>query len=117
MAPFPGVGLRSRREPHSSEQSASNAAARPCSETAANNAERLDGHNGPLLSPNIDHLFDRGYISLRADDQMLLSPQVDAPEIARLGVAVPPSPHVGSFDPDQMTCLALHGGNVFLHGH
>ena len=33
---------------------------RSCSTTA----ERLDGNNGLLLCPNVDHLFDRGYISL-----------------------------------------------------
>lgn len=26
-------------------------------------AEKLDGHNGLLLSPHVDHLFDRAYIS------------------------------------------------------
>ncbi|MFE8730531.1 HNH endonuclease, partial [Aeromonas hydrophila] len=29
----------------------------------ANNAERLDGNNGLLLSPHIDKLFDRGWIT------------------------------------------------------
>jgi hypothetical protein len=82
----------------------------------ASNAERLDGQNGLLLSPNVDHLFDRGYISFRDDGQMLISPQIDAQEIARLGVAVAPPPHVGRFIPGQAAYLEFHRANVFLHG-
>lgn len=38
-----------------------------------NNFERLDGHNGLLLTPNIDRLFDRGYLTFRDDGRPLLS--------------------------------------------
>ena len=31
----------------------------------SNNDERLHGENGLLLTPSIDHLFDRGFISLK----------------------------------------------------
>ncbi len=34
----------------------------------SDNAERLDGENGLLLTPSIDHLFDRGFISSRRGD-------------------------------------------------
>jgi putative restriction endonuclease len=37
---------------------------KPWSES--NNVERLDGHNGLLLSPHVDHLFDRGVITFEA---------------------------------------------------
>lgn len=37
------------------------------------NFERLDGHNGLLLTPNIDRLFDRGYLSFRNDGRPMLS--------------------------------------------
>lgn len=37
------------------------------------NFQRLDGHNGLLLTPNIDRLFDRGYLSFRDDGRPLLS--------------------------------------------
>jgi hypothetical protein len=41
------------------------------------NEERLDGANGLLLSPHVDHLFDRGFISFEEDGTLLLSPQLD----------------------------------------
>lgn len=37
------------------------------------NFERLDGHNGLLLTPNIDRLFDRGYLTFMDDGRPLLS--------------------------------------------
>lgn len=80
------------------------------------NAERLDGNNGLLLIPNIDHLFDRGYISFENDGTMLISPVVDPSEIARLGIATAPAPNVGPFSPGQAAYLAFHRESVFLHG-
>ena len=44
----------------------------------ANNAERLDGSNGLLLSPHIDHLFDQGYISFSNTEELLVVPAVRA---------------------------------------
>ena len=74
--------------------------------------ERLDGNNGLLLSPNIDLLFDLGYISFRDDGTILLSPRVAAEDLARLGVpgTNPPRP----FTPAQAQYLAYHRGQVFL---
>jgi putative restriction endonuclease len=40
----------------------------------SNNQERLDGENGLLLTPTIDHLFDRGFISFEDGGQLLISP-------------------------------------------
>lgn len=39
--------------------------------------ERLDGNNGLLLAPHIDHLFDRGHISFADDGALLISPALD----------------------------------------
>jgi putative restriction endonuclease len=44
----------------------------------SNDAEKLDGNNGLMLSPHVDHLFDRGYISFEQDGTVLLSPKMDA---------------------------------------
>src|SRR5262245_46674101 len=38
------------------------------------NAERLDPHNGLLVLPQYDRLFDRGFISLADDGTILVSP-------------------------------------------
>lgn len=39
----------------------------------SNDFEKLDGNNGLLLSPHIDRLFDRGYISFEDDGALALS--------------------------------------------
>jgi hypothetical protein len=44
----------------------------------SNNAERLDGHNGLLLSPHVDHLFDRGLITFRNSGQPVVSAQINS---------------------------------------
>ena len=36
--------------------------------------EKLDGNNGLLLSPHIDRLFDRGYVSFEDSGQLMFSP-------------------------------------------
>jgi len=48
----------------------------------ASDAERLDGNNGLLLSPHVDHLFDQGYISFSDDGTVLLSPSLDREVLA-----------------------------------
>ena len=40
----------------------------------ASNEERLDGENGLLLTPNIDHLFDRGFIGFEDNGDVIVSP-------------------------------------------
>jgi hypothetical protein len=42
----------------------------------ATDAERLDGSNGLLLSPHIDHLFDEGYITFFASQSLIIIPEV-----------------------------------------
>ena len=39
----------------------------------ATNEERLDGENGLLLTPSIDHLFDRGFIGFENDGKLIVS--------------------------------------------
>ena len=38
--------------------------------------ERLDGANGLLLAPHVDHLFDRGWISFAADGRLIASSEL-----------------------------------------
>lgn len=47
--------------------------------------ERLDGHNGLLLTPDADLLFDRGFISFSNDGGILVSQRVDHADMRRLG--------------------------------
>lgn len=48
-------------------------------------AERLDGMNGPLLTPDADHLFDRGFITFGEDGGVISSPRVDRADLRRMG--------------------------------
>ena len=41
----------------------------------ATDAERLDGANGLLLSPHIDHLFDEGYITFSSSQELVIVPK------------------------------------------
>lgn len=74
--------------------------------------ERLDGNNGLLLSPHIDHLFDRGYISFEDDGTLLLSEQASTETLERWNV--PRSGRFGSFRPEQILYLDYHRNTIFL---
>jgi putative restriction endonuclease len=39
----------------------------------SDNSEKLDGSNGLMLSPHIDHLFDKGFISFTDSGQLIFS--------------------------------------------
>ena len=41
------------------------------------NEQRLDGENGLLLTPTVDHLFDKGFISFEDSGQLIVSPVAD----------------------------------------
>jgi hypothetical protein len=49
---------------------------------SSNNVERLDGHNGLLLSPHVDNLFDRGLITFAKSGNVIASPNLN-PEVPR----------------------------------
>ncbi|MET0165188.1 MAG: HNH endonuclease signature motif containing protein, partial [Vicinamibacterales bacterium] len=60
--------------------------------SCANNRERLDGFNGLLLAPHVDHVFDRGYVSFTDDGDVMVSPRMEAAQLERLGISTnPPS--------------------------
>jgi putative restriction endonuclease len=80
----------------------------------ATNPERLDGENGLLLTPSIDHLFDRGFISVRDDGRLLVSPIAHAPSLARMGVPVDRDVDLGAFTSGQARFLEFHRDSVFL---
>lgn len=80
----------------------------------ADNDERLDGENGLLLTPSIDHLLDRGFLSFRDDGRLLVSPVAHRPSLARMGVPVDRDIDVGTFTPGQERYLEYHRDAVFL---
>lgn len=80
----------------------------------SDNDERLDGENGLLLTPSIDHLFDRGFIAFRGDGRLLVSPVAHAPSLERMGVPTDRELDVGGFSSGQERYLEYHRDAVFL---
>jgi len=80
----------------------------------SNNEERLSGGNGLLLTPSIDHLFDRGFISFDDSGETLISPVADQDSLRRMGVDPDRPPRVGSFNSDQRSFLNHHRTSIFL---
>lgn len=76
----------------------------------ATDEERLDGHNGLLLAPHVDHLFDRGYISFEENGQLLLSPQLDSKLVLSWGIRASRSEE---FSPEQRHYLEFHRNYCF----
>ncbi len=83
----------------------------------SNHEERLNGENGLLLTPSIDHLFDRGFISFEDDGRLLVSPVAHVPSLQRMGVAATEDVNVGSFSSGQKPFLEFHRDSVFLRSH
>ncbi len=50
------------------------------------NSERVDPYNGILLSPTLDKLFDRGYISFNDDGSVIISPLLEERDFHKLGI-------------------------------
>lgn len=80
---------------------------------ASSDTERLDGANGLLLAPHVDHLFDRGFISFEDDGRVLVSVRLHSGVLAAW--AIQSSCNVGVFAERQRYYLAYHRANVFLY--
>jgi hypothetical protein len=80
----------------------------------SDNKERLDGGNGLLLTPSIDHLFDRGFISFGDAGDVLISPIADCESLAKMGVQSEAPIFTGRFNSDQKYFLNYHREQVFL---
>ena len=80
----------------------------------SDNAERLDGENGLLLTPSIDHLFDRGFISFENSGELLVSPVAHEVSLRKMGVPVGQRVNVGGFSQGQRRYLEFHRESVFL---
>ncbi|WP_429170102.1 HNH endonuclease [Aeromonas rivipollensis] len=76
-----------------------------------NNAERLDGNNGLLLSPHIDKLFDRGWITFTDSGDLLCAEPSIEQTLLQWGVALPLN--VAPFEPKQARYLAYHRDEIF----
>lgn len=80
----------------------------------ATNEERLDGENGLLLTPSIDHLFDRGFIGFEGTGNLVISPVADQESLLRMGINPKRALNVGDFGSGQRNYLRFHLENVLL---
>ena len=76
--------------------------------------ERLNGENGLLLTPTIDHLFDRGFISFDNSGELIVSPVSHAPSLNRMGIPMDRVINVGTFTDGQKHFLEYHRDSVLL---
>jgi len=78
---------------------------------ASTSEEKLDGANGLLLAPHVDHLFDRGYISFSNDGDVLVSKTMNHRVLERWSIDLPMN--VGEFQVTQKIFLEYHQDVVF----
>jgi len=77
----------------------------------SNDIEKLDGCNGLLLSPHVDHLFDRGFISFYNSGDLLISRELN-PQILDQW-AIESHKNVGTFRSEQREYLEYHRDVIF----
>jgi putative restriction endonuclease len=77
----------------------------------SSDAEKLDGCNGLLLSPHLEHLFCRGYISFSDSGELLVSRYLNPAVLDKWGLRLPR--YVDAFRPEQGYYLDYHRTEVF----
>jgi len=75
------------------------------------NAERLDGHNGLMLAPHVDLLFDRGWISFTDNGDLLVADELSIGVMGAWGFEA--GLNVGPFSTKQRTYLEYHRSEIF----
>jgi hypothetical protein len=80
----------------------------------SSNQDRLNGENGLLLTPTIDHLFDRGFISFENSGKLIVSPVADICSLGRMGIPTDGPVNVGPFTDGQNFFLDYHRNSVLL---
>lgn len=76
-----------------------------------NDEEKLDGHNGLLLSPHIDKLFDGGWISFTNSGVIMFAEKELTKVLKQWSISL--SQNVGSFTAKQAAYLEYHRRYVF----
>jgi len=72
----------------------------------SNDQEKLDGANGLLLAPHVDHLFDRGFITFSGEGSLIVSAKLDLDVLDKWAISLPQN--VGEFKPEQCEFLEYH---------
>jgi putative restriction endonuclease len=74
-------------------------------------AEKLDGRNGLLLAPHVDHLFDRGWISFTRDGDLMVANDLDLEVLRAWDISE--GLNAGPFSQQQNEFLDYHRTHVF----
>lgn len=74
--------------------------------------EKIDGYNGLLLSPHVDHLFDRGFISFENSGDMLISKALSQSVLDKWSLSS--GKNVGKFEQSHHDYLEYHRDVVLL---
>lgn len=77
----------------------------------SNDIEKLDGNNGLLLSPHVDKLFDRGWISF-SDKGEVLCANGNIRRIMMLW-GLDPDKNIGKFNMKQKKYLSFHRKHIY----
>ena len=77
----------------------------------SNDQEKIDGNNGLLLSPHIDHLFDRGFITFKNNGDIAISKELSPVILDQWSLTS--VENVGSFSHKQSEYLDFHRDVVF----
>jgi putative restriction endonuclease len=72
----------------------------------SDNLEKIDGNNGLLLSPHVDHLFDNGYISFRNNGEVIFSKNLQYRVLSAWHID--PDINAGKFNKEQAGYLEFH---------
>lgn len=78
------------------------------------NEERLDPENGFMLTPTIDHLFDRGFISFENNGELIISPVAHVESMRKMGLTNNDKINVGNFTDGQRHYLDWHRDSILL---
>lgn len=77
----------------------------------SNDDEKLNGCNGLLLAPHIDHLFDKGMISFKDNGDLIISKKLNRKILIQWDIKE--ILNVGLFNPTQIEFLFYHRKNIF----
>lgn len=76
----------------------------------SDNNERLDVYNGLLLNPNLDALFDKGYVTFDDAGKIMISPIVSHSDLSVLNCSAELKVHL---HPEHRKYLAWHREHLF----
>lgn len=79
--------------------------------STSTNEERLSGNNGLFLSPHIDALFGKGFITFTDSGKIEVSPTLDTDVLPRW--KIDPRKNVGKFNSEQKYFLEYHREELF----